>query len=132
MNNKPNLPVRFEPTTNKPQKRTRRKNNSIVSVFASSICNFLIVVAFLGAQIARGNDPQLGSAKPQTAQVKPSKVTIRKVVITKKITTIVPAKETSSTQSPAVAQSSYTEPATQTYNAPQTYSAPAAVQTATS
>ncbi len=115
------MPISFEGGKTAVNKKPKvRKNNSVATVFMSSIVAFLILIAFLGTQMASGNDPLLGKGK-KVAAVKPDKVLIRKVVITRKITTVVTAKEASAAYSPQ---------ATSTYSAPvqsaPAYSAPPA------
>jgi hypothetical protein len=107
---------------------------------------FLGLFGLLGVRMAHGQDPALGPKK-QVAAVKPHKVLVRKVVITKKITIIKPPKTvtptassgqnyTASTPAASASAPAYTAPA-QTYTpapaaAPAPAPAPAPVATATS
>jgi len=122
---------------NQSKPRARRKNATILPVMLASLALFASMAGFLGVQVANGQDPTLGAAKPVVAQ---KNVILRKVIKTKKIVTIVdtPAAGATSTGNGAVYAStgggggSYSAPA-QSYSAPvQSAPAPAAVQTATS
>ena len=112
-----------------------RSNDTVMPVFLASAAIFALLAGFLGVQVASGQDPMLGAAKPVVAQ---KNLILRKVIKTKKIVTIVdtPAAGATSTGNGAVyastggGGSSYSAPA-QTYSAP-VQSAPAPVQTATS
>ncbi|MEI7691644.1 MAG: hypothetical protein WCJ50_03850 [Actinomycetes bacterium] len=122
---------------NQSKPRARRKNATILPVMLASAALFSSMAGFLGVQVANGQDPMLGAAKPVVAQ---KNVILRKVIKTKKIVTIVdtPAAGATSTGNGAVYAStgggggSYSAPA-QSYSAPvQSAPAPAPVQTATS
>jgi len=122
-------------TNNQSKPRARRKNATILPVMLASLALFASMAGFLGVQVANGQDPTLGAAKPVVAQ---KNVILRKVIKTKKIVTIVdtPAAGATSTGNGAVYAStgggSYSAPA-QSYSAPvQSAPAPAPVQTATS
>ena len=122
-------------TNNQSKPRARRKNATILPVMLASLALFASMAGFLGVQVANGQDPMLGAAKPVVAQ---KNLILRKVIKTKKIVTIVdtPAAGATSTGNGAVYAStgggSYSAPA-QSYSAPvQSAPAPAAVQTATS
>lgn len=122
-------------TNNQSKPRARRKNATILPVMLASAALFASMAGFLGVQVANGQDPMLGAAKPVVAQ---KNVILRKVIKTKKIVTIVdtPAAGATSTGNGAVYAStgggSYSAPA-QSYSAPvQSAPAPAPVQTATS
>ena len=101
-----------------PVKRPRRRNKTILPVAAASLVAFLGLSGFLGAQMASGQDPLLGSGKKQTAQVQPQ--VVRKVVVTRKVI----IKQ----EAPATAPSTGTAPAPAsggtTYSAPVQQSAP--------
>lgn len=99
-------------------KRPRRRNKSILPVAAASMVAFLGLSGFLGAQMASGQDPLVGSGQKQTAQVQPQ--VVRKVVVTRKviIKQEVPAVVASSGSAPAQASSGTT------YSAPVQQSAP--------
>ena len=112
-----------------------RSNDTVMPVFLASAAIFALLAGFLGVQVASGQDPMLGAAKPVVAQ---KNLILRKVIKTKKIVTIVdaPAAAATSTGNGAVYAStgggSYSAPA-QSYSAPvQSAPAPAPVQTATS
>jgi len=121
--------------------RKGRSNRTIMPVAISSILSFLVITAFLGSQVASGQDPKLGSK--QAAKVEPQQVLIKKKIVTRKIVKMVPAPVqsagSSSGQGYSASSQAYSAPS-QTYSAPaQTYSAPvqsapapAPVQTATS
>ena len=64
-------------------KGTRRRNRTILPVAAATAVAFLGVTGFLGAQMAEGKDPLIGSGKQATAQVQPA--TVKKVIITRKV-----------------------------------------------
>ena len=122
---------------NQSKPRARRKNATILPVMLASAALFSSMAGFLGVQVANGQDPMLGAAKPVVAQ---KNVILRKVIKTKKIVTIVdtPAAGATSTGNGAVYAStgggsgSYSAPA-QSYSAPvQSAPAPVPVQTATS
>ena len=124
-------------TNNQSKPRARRKNATILPVMLASLALFASMAGFLGVQVANGQDPMLGAAKPVVAQ---KNLILRKVIKTKKIVTIVdtPAAGATSTGNGAVYAStgggggSYSAPA-QSYSAPvQSAPAPAPVQTATS
>ena len=128
----------------RPRKAPRKP--SPVPVFATMGLLFLGLFGLLGVRMAQGQDPALGPKK-QVAAVKPHKVLIRKVVITKKITIIKPPKTvtpvavsgqsyTASTPAASAPAQAYSAPA-QTYTpapaaAPAPAPAPAPVATATS
>ncbi|MSX02500.1 MAG: hypothetical protein F2813_04985 [Actinobacteria bacterium] len=119
-------------------KGNARTNSTVAPVFLASLALFGSVAGFLGVQVASGQDPMLGA---KTANVQPKQVTVRKLVVTRKVVTIVrdPAAAgtatgsgTSYASSSAGSGSSYSAP-TQSYSAPaQSAPAPAPVQTATS
>jgi hypothetical protein len=71
------------PEKTKPTKRPRRRNKTILPVAAATAVAFLGVTGFLGAQMAEGKDPLIGSGKQATAQVQPA--TVKKVIITRKV-----------------------------------------------
>jgi hypothetical protein len=75
----------MNPAENKPtpKKRPRRRNRTILPVAAATAVAFLGVTGFLGAQMAEGKDPLVGSGKQASAQVQP--VTVKKVIITRKV-----------------------------------------------
>jgi len=114
----------------------RRSNETVMPVFLASAAIFTLLAGFLGVQVANGQDPMLGPAKPVVAQ---KNLILRKVIKTKKIVTIVnaPTAPAAATGNGAVyastgGGSTYSAPA-QTYSAPvQAAPAPAPVQTATS
>jgi len=111
-----------------------RSNETVMPVFLAGAAIFTLLAGFLGVQVANGQDPMLGPAKPVVAQ---KNLILRKVIQTKKIVTIVdtPAAGATSTGNGAVyassGGSSSSSGPTQTYSAP-VQSAPAPVQTATS
>ena len=114
-----------------------RSNETVMPVFLAGAAIFTLLAGFLGVQVANGQDPMLGPAKPVVAQ---KNLILRKVIQTKKIVTIVdtPAAGATSTGNGAVyassgggSSSSSSSGPTQTYSAP-VQSAPAPVQTATS
>ncbi len=118
--------------------RKGRSNRTIMPVALSSLLAFLAITAFLGSQVAGGQDPKLGIK--QVAKVEPQQVLIKKKIVTRKVVKIVSAptqSSSSSGQSYNAQAQTYSAPS-QTYSAPaQTYSAPvqstpAPVQTATS
>ena len=118
-------------TNNQSKPRARRKNATILPVMLASAALFASMAGFLGVQVANGQDPMLGPAKPVVAQ---KNLILRKVIQTKKIVTIVdtPAAGATATGNGAVyASSGSSSGPTQTYSAP-VQSAPAPVQTATS
>lgn len=69
--------------TTTPPKRPRRRNRTILPVAAATMVAFLGMTGFLGAQMAEGKDPLIGSGKQATAQTQPK--TVRKVIITRKV-----------------------------------------------
>lgn len=73
----------MQTSTSPAPRRPRRRNRTILPVAAASLAAFVGVFGFLGAQMAHGQDPLLGAGKKQTAQVSP--VTVRKVVVTRKV-----------------------------------------------
>jgi uncharacterized membrane protein YgcG len=130
--------------TNQPSNKEKkpaakpRRNDTVLPVFLASAAIFTLLVGFLGAQVASGQDPMLGAKKPEVAQ---KNLILRKVVKTKKIVTIVeaPSGATAASGTSGVyassgggggSSTSYSAP-TQSYSAP-VQSAPAPVQTATS
>ena len=128
------MPQTPEKRPSKPAVKAR-SNDTVMPVFLASAAIFTLLAGFLGVQVANGQDPMLGAAKPVVAQ---KNLILRKVIKTKKIVTIVdtPAAGATSTGNGAVYAStgggSYSAPA-QSYSAPvQSAPAPAPVQTATS
>ncbi len=71
------------PDTTPAPRRPRRRNRTILPVAAATAVAFLGVTGFLGAQMAEGKDPLIGSGKQATAQVQPA--TVKKVIITRKV-----------------------------------------------
>jgi hypothetical protein len=71
------------PNTTPAPKGTRRRNRTILPVAAATAVAFLGVTGFLGAQMAEGKDPLIGSGKQATAQIQPA--TVKKVIITRKV-----------------------------------------------
>ncbi|MEI6792689.1 MAG: hypothetical protein WCK97_05575 [Actinomycetes bacterium] len=121
-----------------PEAQTARTkgNKTVLPVFLVTAALFTSVASLLGVQVASGRDPLLGS---KVAAVTPRKVLLRKLVVTRKVTTLVDAPTAAAGGQgggPAYASagsgsgSSYSAP-TQSYSAP-VQSAPAPVQTATS
>jgi len=112
-----------------------RSNETVMPVFLAGAAIFTLLAGFLGVQVANGQDPMLGPAKPVVAQ---KNLILRKVIQTKKIVTIVdtPAAGATSTGNGAVYASSgggsSSSGPTQTYSSAPVQSAPAPVQTATS
>lgn len=115
---------------------------SPIPVFATMAVLFLGLFGLLGVRMAQGQDPSLGPKK-QVAAVQPHKVLVRKVVITKKITIIKPAKTaapivsggqnyTASAPATSTPAPSYTPPVQTSTPAPAPAPAPAPVATATS
>ena len=98
-------------------KRPRRRNKTILPVAAATAVAFLGLTGFLGAQMAEGKDPLIGSGKQATAQVQPA--TVKKVIITRKV--IVKQAAPSAAAGGAAA----TAPATGYSSAPVQQSAPA-------
>ena len=121
----------MNPTANTqaPARRPRRRNRTILPVAAATLVAFMGMTGFLGAQMAHGQDPLLGSGKKQTAQVQPK--VVRKVIVTRKVI-IKQAAPAASAGGAAVASSSgsgYSAPVQQ--SAPvQSAPAPAPVQSA--
>lgn len=96
-------------------------------VLLAAVTLFVVLALFLGARMAQGRDPALASGKP--AQLAPRRILVRKVVITRHITTVRPRPAAAApSPTPVVVQQ-----APQVQVAPaQSVPAPAPVQTATS
>ncbi len=107
--------------TERQVKAARAKRRTAGTVYATALALFAVVTAALAAQMAGGEDPALGagSSPPQHAMV-------RKVVITRRITTIHPAAPAPSTQAaPAPAPTQAAAPAQPAQSAPAPQPAPA-------
>ena len=113
--------------TTSPPKRPRRRNRTILPVAAATMVAFLGMTGFLGAQMAEGKDPLVGSGKQATAQSQPT--TVRKVIVTRKVIVrqAAPAAAASSSAPVATQGGGYAAPAQQ--SAP-VQSAPAPAQPA--
>ena len=85
-------------------RRPRRRNKTILPVAAATAVAFLGVTGFLGAQMAEGKDPLVGSGKQATAQVQPA--TVKKVVITRKVIVKQEAAPPATAGAPAAASAS--------------------------
>lgn len=104
----------------------RRSLTPHVGVAAAAL--FVVLVLFLGARMAQGRDPALGAGKP--AQPVARRILVRKVVVTRHITTIRPhsaAPPAAASPAPVVVQVPQVQVAPS-----QPAPAPAPVQTATS
>ena len=114
-------------------KRPRRRNKTILPVAAATMVAFLGMTGFLGAQMAEGKDPLIGSGRQATAQVQPA--TVKKVVITRKVI-VKPAAPASAAGSQAAvapaATGSYSAAPVQQSAPAQPAPAPAPVQSGSS
>jgi cytoskeletal protein RodZ len=104
------------PASTPAPKRPRRRNKTILPVAAASMVAFLGLTGFLGAQMAEGKDPLVGSGKQATAQVQAANV--KKVIITRKV---IVKKDAA----PAASGGTAAATPAATYSAPVQQSAPA-------
>ena len=117
--------------TDRQARGARSKRRTAAGVYLTALTLFAIVASVLAIRVARGADPALGAiASGTVAAQRP--VLIRKVVITRRVTTVLPAEPAPQSTAAAPAPQSVAVAPAPVAAQPAPAPPPAPVQTSTS